>query len=722
MNIMSNMLIPKYVIKRDGSLQEFNEVRIINAIYKALKATSSGNWNDARNLAKKVVDIVVDKYKRNDFKDKYPHVEEIQDIVEYVLMKEGFYKAAKAYILYREKRKEFRENKLQMLRVVDTVHEYLDGIDWRVKENSNAIYSFSGLMSHIANKVIAYYTLMKIYSHEIAEAHLKGYFHIHDLGYGIVPYCAGWDVKDLIIYGFGGVPNLATAKPPKHLDTLVSQMVNFLGSLQMEFAGAQSFSDIDVYMAAYIKKEKLDYKQVKQNVQRFVYGLNIASRWATQTPFTNITLNLEFCPEPLKNMHAIVGKEYGKPEILSYTYEELKEELKMINKAFLEIYLEGDANGRIFTFPIPTLNLTKEFNWDSELANLLFKVTAKFGNYYFQNYIGSDLDPYSIRSMCCRLNLDKRQLRRRGFGLFGSGEKMGSIGVVTLNLNRYGYEARGDEDRFFEILDKYLELAKMSLEIKRKIITENLRRGLIPYTKRYLHDIYPPGQELDFTNHFSTIGVIGMNEALVNLFGKDIATKEGLEFAIKVLKYIRKRLVEFQEETGNLYNLEATPAESAMYRLAMLDKKIYGSKIFTQQNDGVPYLTNSTWLPSNYTDDLAFVIKHQEKLQPLYTGGTVLHIYLGEKINEEDAKTLVKLVSKSKIPYFTVTPTFSICKIHGYFAGEHETCPVCNSETEVFSRVVGYFRPVKQWNPGKVAEWKDRKFFNYRTIFEEFLD
>ncbi len=594
----------------------------------------------------------------------------------------------------------------------ELVEGYISKEDWRVKENSNTDYSFSGLMLYTAGEMIGEYVLNNIYSKEISDAHKKGYFHIHDLAFGIIPYCAGWYLKDLLLRGFGGVPGKISARPPKHLDTAVAQIVNFLGTMQMEFAGAQAFSSVDTYLAPFIRADNLSYREVKQNMQRLIYGLNIPSRWGSQTPFTNFTFDL-VPPKDLGKEHAVFG---GKE--LSSTYDEYQEEMDIINRAFIEIMMEGDANGRIFTFPIPTYNLLPEFDWDSEIASLLFKMTAKYGTPYFQNYIGSDLDPMSIRAMCCRLQLDINELRRRGNGLFGSGELTGSIGVVTINLNRLGYEAK-DEDEFFEKLRKYMDLAKESLEIKREIINENLHRNLLPYTKIYLGH---------FKNHFSTIGLIGMHEALMNLFGYGIQEVEGLKFAIKTLQFMRDVIRHYQDETGNLYNLEATPAEGSSYRLARLDKKLY-SDIYVSGNDE-PYLTNSTWLPADYKVSIIEALAHQEVLQTLYTGGTVFHAYLGERVGSESAKSLTKKIAyNTKIPYFTLTPTFSICPKHGYIPGEHWRCPYCGKETEVYSRVVGYFRPVQKWNDGKKEEFKMRMNFNlnamdgrwkaYREIAEE---
>jgi len=585
---------------------------------------------------------------------------------------------------------------MQLKKVVEG---YVNREDWRVNENSNTGYSFSGLMLHVAGHALAEYTLEHVYPKEISDAHRKGYFHIHDLSFGIIPYCAGWYLKDLLLRGFGGVPGKINAKPPRHLDTAVAQMINFLGTMQMEFAGAQAFSSVDTYLAPFVRADGLSYREVKQNMQRLIYGLNIPSRWGSQTPFTNFTFDI-VPPEDLGKEHAVVG---GRE--LSSTYDEYREEMDMINRAFMEVMMEGDANGRIFTFPIPTYNLLPDFDWESEISDLLFRMTAKYGTPYFQNYIGSDLDPRSIRAMCCRLQLDLKELRSRGNGLFGSGELTGSIGVVTINMNRLGYESK-DEDEFFEKLLNYMQLAKESLEIKREIVKENLRRGLLPFTKIYLGH---------FNNHFSTIGLIGMHEALMNLFGFGIYEKDGLIFAIKTLKFMREVLRKFQDETGNLYNLEATPAEGASYRLARLDKRMYPDIYVSGEEE--PYLTNSTWLPSDYKVSVIEALAHQEVLQTLYTGGTVFHTYLGERVSPESAKSLAKKIAENtKIPYFTITPTFSICPEHGYLPGEQWTCPYCGRKTEVYSRVVGYFRPVEAWNGGKKEEFKMRINFNLNAM------
>lgn len=575
------------------------------------------------------------------------------------------------------------------------INEYVQKSDWRVQENSNEDYSFSGLLLHAAGTVISNYLLETVYPQEIKEAHVKGYFHVHDLSNGLVGYCAGWSLKTLLLRGFDQIPLKTESKPAKHLSTAVHHMINFIGCLQMEFAGAQAFSSVDTLLAPFIKTDKLAYKEIKQCIQQLIFSLNMPSRWGSQTPFSNFTFDW-VVPEDLKNERAIVG---GK--LQEFTYGDCQPEMDLINKAFLENMLEGDAINRIFSWPIPTYNITKNFNWDSENADLLFFVTAKYGLPYFQNYVGSNLDPRSIRAMCCRLNLDQTQLIKRPGGMWSMGDATGSIGVVTINMNRLGYEATSHE-HFFNTLAHFMNLAKDSLEIKRTLITENLNRGLMPYTKAYLGS---------FHNHFSTIGLCGMNECCQNLLGTKISSSTGTEFAITTLQFIRTKLLEFQQQTGNLYNLEATPAEGASYRLARCDKKIH-SKIITAGTDQ-PYLTNSTQLPVDATDDLLFALKHQNKLQPLYTGGTIFHTFLGERLRSGEAcKTLVKKIAfNTQLPYFSITPTFSICRNHGYLKGEVVSCPTCQSQTEVFSRIVGYYRPVKQWNLGKKEEFKDRQTF-----------
>ncbi|MBU1005835.1 MAG: ribonucleoside triphosphate reductase [Nanoarchaeota archaeon] len=682
--------------KRDGRIVEFAPEKITNAIFKAAQsvAVQEGKTADkktAEELSNKVMAILEYKFDHGET----PTVEEIQDITEKVLIKSGHAKTAKNYILYRQQRAKLRETKDMFLDVNNTISGYLHQTDWRVKENSNEDYSFSGLMLYTAGKVISNYALNEIYTTDIKEAHVNGYFHIHDLSHGFIGYCCGHSLKNLLKMGFGGVKNKVDCKPGKHLNTVIHQMVNYIGCLQMEFAGAQAFSSVDTLLAPFVKADNLSFKEVKQCIQQLVFSLNIPSRWGSQYPFSNLTFDWKVA-EDLKDENAIVG---GK--LQDFKYSDCQKEMDMINKAFLEVMLEGDAKGRIFTFPIPTYNLTRDFNWDSENSNLLFEVTAKYGLPYFQNYIGSNLDPRSIRAMCCRLNLDQTQLIKRPGGMWGPGDSTGSLGVVTMNMNRPGYEAKNEEE-FFEKLGYYMTIAKNSLEIKREIVEKNLANGLMPYTSKYLGT---------FKNHFSTIGLCGMNECCLNFIGKNIATKEGKEFTIKTLNFMRKKLIEFQEETGNLYNLEATPAESTAYRLARIDKKMY-PEIITSGKDE-PYLTNSSQLPVDYTDDPITALEHQNDIQPLYTGGTIFHTFMGERLSSgESAKQLVKKIAENtRLPYFSITPTFSICKEHGYIKGEHFKCPDCGTDTEVYSRIVGYFRPVQNWNPGKREEFKDRLEF-----------
>lgn len=641
--------------KRDGRVVDFDKEKIVNVIFEAAQSVGGHERKAAEELASKVVTIINYQFD----KDQIPTVEQIQDIVERVLIKNGYVDTAKAYILYRQQHTRIREMKDTFVDVKNTISEYLDRNDWRVKENSNEGYSFSGLLLHTAGKVIASYALNEIYTPEIAEAYRKGYIHIHDLSHGFIGYCAGWSLKNLLIKGFGGVANKVDARPAKHLDVVVHQMVNYIGCLQMEFAGAQAFSSVDTLLAPFVKTDNLTYKQVKQCMQELIYSLNIPSRWGSQYPFSNLTFNWVI-PEDMKDEPAIVG---GKEH--DFTYGDCQKEADMVNKAFLENMLEGDANGRIFSFPIPTYNITKDFDWESENAKLLFEMTAKYGTPYFQNYVGSDLDPKSIRAMCCRLNINLNELIRRPGHIFAAGDSTGSIGVVTINMNRLGYEAKNKED-FFEKLEHFMRIAKDSLEIKREVINKNLENGLMPFTKAYLGN---------FNNHFSTIGLCGMNEACMNLIDKDISTLEGKELTIETLNFMRDRLKEFQNDTNNLYNLEATPAEGASYRLAREDKKMYPD--IKTSGEAAPFLTNSTQLPVDYTDDVISALEHQNDIQPLYTGGTIFHTFLGEKMTDwKAARTLVKKIAENtKIPYFTITPTFSVCPIHGYVRGEHFNCP-----------------------------------------------
>ncbi|MBI5229063.1 ribonucleoside triphosphate reductase [Candidatus Micrarchaeota archaeon] len=647
--------------KRDGRIVDFEQEKITTAIFKGLKAVGQGN----RELAEKLSDHVA-KMLEERFKEGIPGVEQIQDMVEIVLIENGLPEAAKAYILYREQHRQLREGAAVFEYVDKIIGSYIDQSDWRVKENSNAGYSVSALLFHAAGSVIAQYTLNNIYPKEVGDAHRNGDFHVHDLSVGIAGYCAGWSLRQLLAFGFNGVPTKTESVPAKHLNSAVWQMVNFLGTMQHEWAGAQAFSSMDAYLAPYVRTDGLDYKEIKQAMQSFVFNMNIASRWGSQTPFSNITMDW-MVPEDLANQPAMVG---GKEQ--AFTYGDCVEEMALINKAFMEIMMEGDAKGRIFTFPIPTYNVTRDFDWDTENADLLFKVTARFGMPYFQNFINSDLRPGDVRSMCCRLQLDKRELRKRGGGLFGAAEMTGSIGVVTLNLARIGFLSR-DEDEFFERTKNLMEVAKKSLEIKRKTVQRNMDNGLLPYSKRYLGDLH---------NHFSTIGINGMNEAVLNFMGVDIGSKSGRRFALKVLDVMREELKDYQEETGNLYNLEATPAESTSYRFARIDKAKYKNIIVAnekaaKEREAAPYYTNSTQLPVGYTDDVFEALELQDELQTKYTGGTVLHCFVGESIDDPDTcKKLVKRIAYNfRLPYYTVTPTFSVCPEHGYIAGEHRVCP-----------------------------------------------
>jgi len=574
-----------------------------------------------------------------------------------------------------------------------SVQDYIDQAVWQIKENANLDYSFSSIFFRLAGDSVAKYVLSKVYPNKISQAHINGDFHLHNLYMGFVGYCAGWSINDILLQGFNGILGKIESSPPKHFSTALAQLSNFVGTLQNEWAGAQAFNSLDTLLAPFVRKDKLDYKQVKQEIQQFIYNLNISSRWGGQTPFTNATFDIKV-PEDLKDKPIILD---GKSQ--NETYSDYQQEMDMINKAFMETMYEGDMRQRIFTFPIPTYNITKDFDWNSDVAEALFKMTAKYGVPYFQNFITSDLNPRDIRAMCCHLQLDLRQFYRRVGGFFGYSDKTGSVGVVTINMSRIGYLSK-NEKQFFERLEKLMELAKESLEIKRKVVQENIKKGLLPFTKRYLGNLQW---------HFSTIGLIGMNEACLNFLGQDIATKDGKDFAIKVLKFMRDKVLEFQKDTGHIYNLEATPAEGTSHRLARIDKKKY-PKIKTAGKK-VPYYTNSTHLPVNFTDDIFEALRHQEDLQVLYTGGTIFHAFLGERIEDpETCKLLVKRIAENfRIPYFTITPTFSVCINHGYIVGEHFKCPQCNKPTEVYSRIVGYYRPLQNWNEGKREEFRQRK-------------
>ena len=647
------------VRKRDGRIVNFDVNRIESAIFKAAQSVGGKDRETASNLAWRAVSELE---KRLSHKEKgyIPAVEEVQDSVERVLIHAGYADTAKAYILYREQHRKIRDTKTILVDATKTMDEYLKREDWRVNENSNVNYSFSGLALHLSGSIIANYVLENIYPREISEAHKKGDFHIHDLSMGINGYCAGWSLRDLLLEGFNGVPSKVESGPAKHLETVIGQLINFLGTLQNEWAGAQAFSSFDTYLAPFVRADKCDYKRVKQNIQQFVFSMNTPSRWGCQTPFTNLTFDWTV-PADLKNQNVIVG---GK--ILDDKYGDYQKEMDMINKAFIEVMLAGDMKGRIFTFPIPTYNITKDFDWESDNAHLLFEMTAKYGLPYFQNFINSELKPSDVRSMCCRLQMDLRKLKQKTGGLFGSGEKTGSLGVITINLPRIGYETKTEEE-FLARLGRLMDLGKRSLEIKREMVQRNMDNGLLPYTKRYLGSL---------EHHFATIGINGMNEALQNFFGPEVtmATEEGRQFSVRVLDFMRDKLEKFQKETGNSYNLEATPAEGTSYRFAKIDKKKFPDIIARGKEN--PYYTNSTHLPVDYTDDIFEALELQDELQTKYTGGTVFHGFLGERISDpQTCGKLVKTIAYNfHLPYFTITPTFSICPEHGYISGEHYEC------------------------------------------------
>ncbi len=686
------------VLKRDGQSVPFDKARIYNAIRLAAEATSELGLPEVHRLTETILLFVTKIAKTR----QEISVEEIQDLVEYTLMTSGYFKTAKSYIVYREKRSQARETAKIVVDVDKTISEYLNQSDWRVNENANQGYSLGGMILNTSGKITANYWLNYVYPAEVREAHVEGAFHLHDLGM-FTGYCAGWSLRQLLEEGFNGVAGKIESDPPKHFETALGQMVNFLGTLQNEWAGAQAFSSFDTMLAPYVKRDKLSYEQIYQSVQQFVFNLNVPSRWGMQTPFTNITLDWN-APNDLKDKHPIIA---GIEE--TFTYADCQPEMDLINKAFIEIMTNGDRKGRVFTFPIPTYNITKDFQWDTDNAKLLFEMTAKYGIPYFQNFVNSSLDPSDVRSMCCRLQLDLRVLRARGGGLFGSAEMTGSVGVVTINLPRIAYLAKV-KPMFFERLGKLMDIAKTSLEIKRKAVQDNIDRGLLPYTKRYLPSL---------RNHFSTIGLNGMNEACLNLLGVDLASEAGTAFAHEVLEFMRDRLVAYQEETGNLYNLEATPAEGVTYRFAKEDEARYPGIIQAGTPDA-PYYTNSTHLPVSHTDDPLAALDHQDPLQTKYTGGTVLHLFLGERVRDwKTCASFVKKVAESyHLPYFTLTPTFSICPKHGYLTGEIKECPTCQSVCEVWSRIVGYFRPVDQWNKGKKSEYVERKEYAFQTQLE----
>lgn len=689
------------VRKRNGKIVSFNIEKISEAIIKAFESLD-------KDYDKDVIDFLALKV-TSDFNDKISDniigVEDIQDSVERVLIKAEYADVAKTYILYRKLHEKQRAMDGALLDYKKVVNSYLNVSDWRVKENSTVTYSVGGLILSNSGAITANYWLSEVYPEAIANAHRNCDFHLHDLSM-LTGYCAGWSLKQLIQEGLGGVPGKITSAPAKHLSTLTNQMVNFLGIMQNEWAGAQAFSSFDTYLAPFVKKDKLTYKQVKQAIQSFVYGVNTPSRWGTQAPFTNITLDWTV-PNDLAELNAIVG---GKE--CNFKYKDCQKEMDMINKAFIQIMIEGDANGRGFQYPIPTYSITKDFNWEeTENNKLLFEMTAKYGTPYFSNYINSDMEPSDVRSMCCRLRLDLRELRKKSGGFFGSGESTGSIGVVTINMPRIAYTSK-NEDEFYDRLEHLMNLAAESLKIKRNVVTKLLDEGLYPYTKRYLGT---------FNNHFSTIGLVGMNEACLNArwIKEDLTKEKAQKWTKEVLNFMREKLSDYQEEYGDLYNLEATPAESTTYRLAKKDKELYPD-IITASNDDTPYYTNSSHLPVGFTDDVFTALDIQDELQTLYTSGTVFHTFLGERM--PDWKTCASLVRKIaenyKLPYYTISPTYSVCKNHGYITGEVYKCPICGEETEVYSRITGYYRPVKNWNDGKSKEFEMRKEYNLNNSKE----
>ena len=683
------------VVKRDGKIADFNISKISAAITKAFEALE-------KQYHPSVIDLI-SLHVTSDFESKIKDglitVEEIQDSVEKVLSESGYADVAKAYILYRRQREKVRNINSALLNYKDLVDNYLKINDWRVKENSTVTYSVGGLILSNSGAITANYWLSEVYDDEIAEAHRSAAIHLHDLSM-LTGYCAGWSLKQLIQEGLGGVPGKITSSPARHLSTLCNQMVNFLGIMQNEWAGAQAFSSFDTYLAPFVKIDNLTQKEVKQCVQSFVYGVNTPSRWGTQAPFSNVTLDWTV-PNDLKNLPAIIGGEE-----MDFTYGDCQKEMDMVNKAFIEIMIEGDANGRGFQYPIPTYSITKDFDWsETENNKLLFEMTAKYGTPYFSNYINSEMEPSDVRSMCCRLRLDLRELRRKSGGFFGSGESTGSIGVVTINMPRIAYLAK-DEADFYARLDNLMDISARSLDTKRRVITTLLDQGLYPYTKRYLGT---------FANHFSTIGLIGMNEVGLNAkwLQADLTDARVQRFTRDVLNHMRERLSDYQEKYGDLFNLEATPAESTTYRFAKHDKEQYPD-IITANMNGTPYYTNSSHLPVGYTEDVFSALDIQDDLQTLYTSGTVFHAFLGEKLPDwKAAADLVRKIAENyKLPYYTMSPTYSVCKDHGYLTGEQFTCPICGQKTEVYSRITGYYRPVQNWNDGKAQEYKDRLVYD----------
>ena len=694
------------VRKREGKIVQFDIKKITDAITKAFEAENL-------NFDENVIDFLALKVTadfQSKIKDNIVGVEDIQDSVESVLINAGYADVAKAYILYRRLHDKMRNMKSTVLDYKEVVNSYINVTDWRVKENSTVTYSVGGLILGNSGAITANYWLSEVYDDAIANAHRNCDIHLHDLSM-LTGYCAGWSLKQLIQEGLGGIPGKITSAPAKHLSTLCNQMVNFLGIMQNEWAGAQAFSSFDTYLAPFVKVDNLTYKQTKQCIQSFIYGVNTPSRWGTQAPFTNITLDWTV-PNDLAELNCIVG---GKE--MDFKYKDCQKEMDMVNKAFIEIMIEGDANGRGFQYPIPTYSITRNFDWsETENNKLLFEMTAKYGTPYFSNYINSDMEPSDVRSMCCRLRLDLRELRKKSGGFFGSGESTGSIGVVTINIPRIAYLSKTEKE-FYERLENMMNIAARSLKIKRNVITKLLDEGLYPYTKRYLGS---------FNNHFSTIGLVGMNEACLNAkwIKKDLTNEEAQDFTKNVLNFMREKLSDYQEEYGDLYNLEATPAESTTYRFAKKDKTLYPDIITASEEGNTPYYTNSSHLPVGYTDDLFTALDIQDELQTLYTSGTVFHTFLGERLEDwRSAANLVRKIAENyKLPYYTLSPVYSICKNHGYINGEVTKCPDCGTETEVYSRITGYYRPVKNWNDGKTEEYKNRKAYVVDSCKEENKD
>lgn len=697
----------KKIIKRDGRVAAFDPSKVASAVSKAFAATGEGSKEEARKVAAKVVQML----NRNYRKGYVPKIEELQDLVEKVLMILDYETTAKAYILYREQHRKMREAEESINEAVGLVDKYLQEVDWKVKENANMAYSLQGLNNYISSVVSSKYWMNRVYTPEIKKAHEDGDFHIHDLQM-LAAYCCGWDLQDLLRRGFTGVHGKVSCKPAKHFGAALGQMVNFIYTLQGEVAGAEAFSNFDTMLAPFVRYDKLNYEEVKQHIQSFVFNMNVSTRVGFQTPFSNITMDIT-PPKNLAKEAVLIGGQSQKE-----TYGDFQEEMNMINRAFAEVMCEGDSHGRVFTFPIPTYNIDKNFNWENENFKPIWEMTAKYGVPYFANFVNSDMDPDDARSMCCRLRLDNRELYKRGGGLFGANPLTGSVGVVTLNMPRVGYLAKTKKD-FFKRLDNLMDLAKESLETKRKLIENLTEKGLYPYARFYL-DAIKMRRGHYWSNHFSTIGLVGMNEALVNFMGKDIASRQGKKMAEEILEHMRQRIIRYQKETGDLFNLEATPAEGTAYRIARIDREKYPDMIFANDEDvkskkAEPYYTNSSQLPVNFTEDIFEALELQDGLQAKYTGGTVLHGFLGERIYDtETTKKLVRKIAESySLPYFTLTPTFSICPVHGYLSGEHELCPKCvvEQKCEIYSRVVGYIRPVAQWNNGKQAEFADRKEF-----------